>query len=228
MHTGWSDGKSTIQEMVYAAKRLGHKFIAITDHGGNLKIAHSLDEKRMLQQKKEIEKANKKSHVKIFFGIEANIRDDGTLDISEKSLKEVDVVLASIHSGFKQDKEKMTMRVLKALDNRHVSILAHPTGRLLLQRQGFQMDMEKIMEKARERNIAMEINAHPQRLDLNDAHVRMAVERKVKLSIGTDSHSKEQLENIRYGVFMARRGWAEAKDIINTYPVKKLEKFFRR
>lgn len=228
MHTGWSDGKSTIQEMVYAAKRLGHKFIAITDHGGNLKIAHSLDEKRMLQQKKEIEKANKKSHVKIFFGIEANIRDDGTLDISEKSLKEVDVVLASIHSGFKQDKEKMTMRVLKALDNRHVSILAHPTGRLLLQRQGFQMDMEKIMEKARERNIAMEINAHPQRLDLNDAHVRMAVERNVKLSIGTDSHSKEQLENIRYGVFMARRGWAEAKDIINTYPVKKLEKFFRR
>jgi len=139
-----------------------------------------------------------------------------------------DIVLASIHSGMKQDMEKMTKRVLTALDNRYVSILAHPTGRLLNQRPGIQMDMEKVMEKAKERSIALEINAHPQRLDLNDAHIKMAVERKVKLSIGTDSHAKYQLANIRYGVFMARRGWAEASDIINTYPVKKLEKFVHR
>ena len=228
MHTQWSDGKNTVQEMADEAKKLGHKFIAITDHAGNLKIANSLDAKRILQQKKEIEKVNKSSSIKIFFGLETNIKDDGTLDVSDSSLKEADIVLASIHSGMKQDMEKMTKRVLTALDNRYVSILAHPTGRLLNQRPGIQMDMEKVMEKAKERSIALEINAHPQRLDLNDAHIKMAVERKVKLSIGTDSHAKYQLANIRYGVFMARRGWAEASDIINTYPVKKLEKFMHR
>jgi len=229
MHTKWSDGANTIEEMVQEARKLGHKFIAITDHVGSLKIAGGMDEEKIAEQAREIEKVREKyDDIYIFHGVEANIMKDGSIDVGKEVLKNVDVVLASIHSAFRMEEKEMTARLLKAMDNEYVDIIAHPTCRIIQKREPIKVDMEKVMEKAKENDIVMEINAYPERLDLNDLNVKMAVEYGVKLSIGTDAHAKEHLRFYELGTAVARRGWATKKDIINTYDVDKLKRMFEK
>ena len=229
MHTKWSDGANSIEEMVMEARRLGHKFIAITDHVGSLKIAGGMDEEDVMEQAKEIEKVREKfDDIYIFHGIEANIMKDGRLDVSNNLLKQVDVVLASVHSAFRMEEKEMTARVIKAIENEYVDILAHPTCRIIQKREPIKVDMEKVLEAARDNNVIMEINAYPDRLDLNDIHTKMAVERGVKISIGTDAHNKSHLKFYELGIAVARRGWAKKEDVINTYSVEKLRKMFEK
>jgi len=229
MHTKWSDGNNTILEMALAAKKLGHEYICLTDHvGKTFRIANSLDEKRVKKQRKEIEKANKSlKGIIILQGGEVNIMDGGNLDMKDSVLKELDIVLASIHSGFKNSREKLTKRIIAAMENEHVDIIAHPTGRLINQRPAYELDFEKILEKAKETKTVLEINTHPERMDLNDTNVRTALKYGIKLSIGTDSHDAGQLRNYRLGIAIARRAWANSKDIINTYPVKDMLKLLK-
>ena len=227
MHTKWSDGANTIEEMVQEARRLGHKFIAITDHVGSLKIAGGMDEESVKEQAKEIEKMREKyDDIHIFHGIEANIMKDGSLDVSNDLLKEVDIVLASIHSAFRMDEKEMTARVIKAIEHPYVDIIAHPTCRIIQKREPIKVDMEKVLEAAKDNNVIMEINAYPDRLDLNDIHTKMAIERGVKVSIGTDAHNKSHLKFYELGIAVARRGWARREDVINTYDVEKLMRLF--
>ena len=229
MHTKWSDGANTIEEMVQEAKKLGHKFIAITDHVGSLKIAGGMDEEDVKEQAKEIEKIREKyDDIYIFHGVEANIMKDGSLDVSNSLLKEVDLVLASVHSAFRMDEKEMTKRVIKAIEHEYVDIIAHPTCRIIQKREPIKLDIEKVFEAAKENEVIMEINAYPDRLDLNDIHTKMAIEMGIKISIGTDAHSKDHLKFYELGVAVARRGWAEKKDIINTYNIEELRKLFQK
>lgn len=226
MHTKWSDGNSTILEMALAAKKLGHEYICITDHVGNtFRIANSLDEKRIKKQRKEINNVNRKLNgIVVLQGGEVNIMDDGTLDMKDSVLKELDIVLASIHSGFKNSKEKLTKRITMAMENEHVDIIAHPTGRLISQRPAYEIDFGKILEKAKETKTVLEINAYPERMDLNDINAKSAIKAGIKMSIGTDSHDTSQLRNYRLGIAIARRAWAGKQDIINTYSLKDMLK----
>ncbi|MBI2110613.1 DNA polymerase/3'-5' exonuclease PolX [Candidatus Woesearchaeota archaeon] len=227
VHTNWSDGSNTIKEMAEACK--GYKYIAICDHGGPIKIANGLDEKRVLNQIKEIDKLNKKINgIRILKGSEVEILKDGSLGLKNDVLKQLDVVIGSVHTGFKSGEKEMTNRILRAFDNSYLNILGHPTGRLIHRRDPYRVDMQAVFDKAKERNIALEINAFPDRLDLDDAHVRDAVKNKVKLAIGSDAHAKEHLNYFELGVSVARRGWAEKKDIINCLSLKELRKFLER
>ncbi len=229
MHTKWSDGANTIEEMVEEARRLGHKFIAITDHVGSLKIAGGMDEEDVKEQAKEIEKLREKyNDIHIFHGVEANIMKDGSLDVSNDLLKEVDIVLASVHSAFRMEEKEMTERVIKAIEHPYVDIIAHPTCRIIQKREPIKIDMDRVLEAARDNGVIMEINAYPDRLDLNDIHTKMAIENGVKVSIGTDAHNKEHLKFYELGIAVARRGWARKEDVINTYDVEKLMKLFEK
>ncbi|KAA0002668.1 MAG: DNA polymerase/3'-5' exonuclease PolX [Thermoplasmata archaeon] len=229
MHTKWSDGAHTIEEMVKEAIRLGHSFIAITDHIGTLKIAGGMGEEEIRKQMKEIALLNEKyDDFRIFHGVEVNILKDGSLDMSRDVLKDIDVVIASIHSAFRQPMEEMTERLLKALENDVVDILAHPTARIIYKREGIKFDVEKVFDAAKENEVILEINAQPDRLDLNDILAKKAIEQGLKLSIGTDAHNKESLRYIELGLAVARRAWAEKKDIVNTYSIKELEKIFSK
>ncbi|HDS60001.1 MAG TPA: DNA polymerase/3'-5' exonuclease PolX [Thermoplasmatales archaeon] len=227
MHTTWSDGNHSVAEMVEEAVALGHEFIAITDHVGSLKVAGGLDQKDLEEQGEEIA-AVREEHpeIHIFHGLEANVMKDGSLDVGEGVLDMVDVVLASVHSAFRMDQKSMTERVIRAIEHPRVNILAHPTCRIIQKREPIQLDVERVLEASRENQVVMEINAFPERLDLNDVHVKMAVERGVKLSIGTDAHRRDHLRYYRLGIAVARRGWAEADDVINTYSVQQLQKLF--
>ena len=229
MHTKWSDGSNTIMEMALAAKKLGFGYICITDHvGDTFKIANSLNEKRIKKQRKEIDKINNKiKNFTVLQGGEVNIKSDGSLDMKDSVLRNLDIVLAAIHSGFKNPKEKITQRLVKAMENEHVDIIAHPFGRLLSTRPAYEMDFDRILGKARQTKTVLEINSYPERLDLNDVHVRAAINTKVKLSIGTDSHDADQLRYYKLGIATARRGWAAKKDIINTYPLKEMLKLLK-
>lgn len=225
MHTKWSDGSNSIEEMAGEAKKLGYEYICITDHAGKLKIANSLDEKRILNQIKEIDKINKQiKGIKILKGAEVNIKNDGSLDVKDNVLKELDVVTASIHSGFKNTKEKLTTRTVKAMENENVDVIAHPTGRLIQKRPAYEIDFDKIFAKAKETGTCMEVNSFPNRLDLKDMHVRAAIKNGVKLTISTDAHNTGHLRFMKFGIATARRGWAEKKDILNTLPLKKFLK----
>ena len=229
MHTKWSDGANTIEEMVEEARKMGHEFIAITDHVGSLKIAGGMDEDEIRKQMREVEKVNEKyDDIHVFYGVEVNIMKDGSLDMGKSVLKDVDVVVAGIHSGLRMSEEEMTARMIKAMESGVVNIIAHPTGRIIQRREGIKLDFEKVFDAAKENGVIMEINAQPARLDLNDVHVKRAVEKGLKLSIGTDAHNLSNLHYINLGVAVARRGWAEKKDIINTYSIKKLEKLFEK
>ncbi|MAG50244.1 DNA polymerase III [archaeon] len=222
VHTNWSDGSSSIEEMAKSAKKFGYQYLGICDHAGRLKIATCLDEKRLLKQIKEIEKVNKKfSNFEILKGAEVDILSDGKLATSDKILKKLDIVSASIHFGFKKDN---TDRILKALENKYLNIICHPTGRLINQRNPYKVDLRKVYKKAKENNKFLEINSYPNRLDLSDVNVKEAISENVKIAISTDSHNVNQLRFIELGIAVARRGWARKKDIVNTYNLKDIKK----
>lgn len=216
MHTHWSEGEETMEKMAIACKKLGYKYIAITDHTSGLGIAHGLKGEDVQEYINEARHLSKKLGIKILAGAEVNIMADGSLDLSDKYLAKLDFVIASVHSGFRQEKEKMTQRIIKAITNTNVNALGHPTGRLIEKRNGIEADWEKIFQIAGKNKVAMEINAQADRLDLNDSMILLAKKYRVKFIINTDSHSISQLQNMRYGVAMARRGWCEKKDILNT------------
>ncbi len=229
MHTVYSDGKHTIEEMARAAKEMGYEYIAITDHSKRLTVAKGLDEKRVLQQFEEIDRLNEKiDGITILKGMEVDILEDGTLDMSDEILAQMDVVLGAVHYKFNLPKEKQTARVLRAMDNKYLNIIAHPTGRMINMREPIALDMVKILEHAKECGVVMEINSQPDRLDLNDIHAKMAKELGVKMAINTDSHNIFSLYYIEYGINQARRGWCEKEDIINTLPLSKLKKILKR
>ncbi|MFA5871337.1 MAG: DNA polymerase/3'-5' exonuclease PolX [Parcubacteria group bacterium] len=226
MHTTYSDGAHTVLEMAEAAKKLGRKYIAITDHVGHLKIAGAMDVKTIERQWREIEKVDKElAGIKIFKGCEVDINPDGTIALADKYLAKFDIVLGSIHSNFKMPKAEMTKRLVRAMENSHVDIISHPTGRVIHQRAGYELDLEEIFRAAVRTKTILEINSFPDRLDLNDINTRRAIERGVKLSLGTDAHSKTQLHYLDLGIAQARRGWATKKDIVNCLDEKKLVGF---
>ncbi|HJX96492.1 MAG TPA: DNA polymerase/3'-5' exonuclease PolX, partial [Candidatus Acidoferrum sp.] len=221
MHTTASDGKNSIEEMAEAARKLGHQYIAITDHSKAVTVANGLDEKRMAAHIKEIHKASDKGlGIRVLAGAEVDIMKEGSLDYSDELLAQLDVVVCSIHSYFNLDRAAMIERMLAAIENPYTQIIAHPTGRLLLRRDPFDYDMEKILEACAKHGVAMECNSYPDRLDLKDVYLRMCKDRGVKVVISTDSHNAGNLAFIRYGVTMARRGWLEKRDVINTLPTE--------
>ena len=219
MHTTASDGKNSIEEMGQAAKDLGYDYIALTDHSQAVTVANGLDEKRTLEQIKKIHAA-KVPGITLLAGSEVDIRKDGTLDLEDHVLAELDVVVASIHSYMNLARAEMTARYLAAIENPYTQIIAHPTGRLVLRREAFEYDMEAVLDACAKHGVAMECNAYPDRLDLRDVHLRMAKQRGVKIVISTDSHTTRNLQFMKYGVETARRGWIEKKDVINTLPLK--------
>ncbi len=222
MHTVASDGHNTIEEMAHAAKKLGYEYIAITDHSKAVTVAGGLDEKQTIEQIRKIHEANRKIEgIRILASSEVDILKSGKLDLDDEVLAQLDIVLCSIHSFMNLDRAAMTERLLAAIENPHTQIVAHPTGRLLLRREGYSFDMEKVFEAARRHGVAMETNAYPDRLDLNDVHLRMAKEHGVTITISTDSHSTKNLVYMKYGVDTARRGWIERKDVLNTLPYEK-------
>ena len=228
MHTKWSDGQASIEQMVLAAQKFGYEYIATTDHSKSERIANGMDEKKLADYIKAVRKAQEKVSIKLFAGAEVSILKDGSFDYADKDLKKLDIVVASVHSRFKQSKEEMTKRVLKALDNPYVRILGHPTGRLINVRNPFEIDLDAVFAKAEKNNIALEINSNPPRLDLKDSHIRQAIEKGCLLSIDTDAHAPKQLEFMEYGIAQARRGWATSKNIVNSWPLKEFEKWLRR
>jgi len=229
MHSKFSDGSHSIEEMARTARELGHKIIAITDHMGPLKIAHALDEKKLKKYIKEIEKVRKKvPDINILIGAEVDIDKNGRLTATNSMLKKLDIVLAAVHSAFKQDEKTMTKRLIHAFENYPVNIFAHPTGRILQARKGYQFNLEKVFQAAKDNDIFLEANACPERLDLDGEHIRKALEYKCKFSLGTDAHNKDQLRFINLGTAMARRGWAEKKHILNTWTIKKIEKAIKK
>ncbi len=226
MHSTWSDGANSIAEMANAAHALGYHSIAITDHVGSLVVAGSMNKARILQQWKEIDKLNKTSPIQILKGAEVNIKADGSLDLEASLLPGFDVVLISLHSALKQPRATMMARLEKAFSHDHVHIFAHPSGRQINERPGADFDYQKLFDFAKQHNIILEINAQPKRLDLADIHAKAAIEASCTLSIGTDSHTADSLQLMKYGVSVARRAWAEKENIINTFTTKKLNKVF--
>lgn len=228
-HSTWSDGVNTIEEMVGEARSLGHDYIAITDHMGSLKVAGGMERGEVLQQKKEIERVRGQyEDIHVLHGGEANIMKDGSLDVGKEILEELDIVLASIHSSFRMSEKDMTNRVVKAMENEYVNILAHPTCRKIYRREPININMAKMLEAARENKVILEINADPERLDLKDTNVKKAVDQGVKLSIGTDSHTKNSLRYWELGAAVARRGWAKKEDIVNTYSFEELQRTLKK
>ena len=228
-HTSASDGHNTLREMALAAKARGLEYLAITDHSRRLAMAHGLDPRRLEQQMAEIDVVNRELRgITLLKGIEVDILEDGSLDLPDSILSKLDLVVAAVHGGFGLSRARQTARVLKALDNPHVSILAHPTGRLLGEREACELDMLAVVRKAKRRGMALELNAHPDRLDLNDVHCRMAKDEGVLVAVGSDAHGVDGFEVLRYGVGQARRGWLEKKDVLNARPLAKLRSWLAR
>jgi len=230
-HTDWDGGENSIEEMAKKAMELGYEYIGIADHA-KLPIEHGLDEKRIMKQHEEISKINEKfkkqgTNFIVLHGCEVNILEDGSVDIKDEVLEKLDYVIAGAHSFFKMTREEMTKRMIKVMENPNVDIISHPTGRLIGRRDEFQMDFDKILETAKKTGTILEINSYPERLDLRDLYIRRAKNEGVKMIINTDSHRKEQLNLMEYGVAQARRGWAEKSDIINTEPADKLLDYFK-
>jgi DNA polymerase (family 10) len=228
-HTVYSDGNNSIEEMAASARLLGHSFIAITDHVGALTIAHAMNEKTVRKQFNEIDRLQKKfPGLRILKGMEVDIKKSGELNAGSRILRMAEVVYGSIHHGFRGSERENTHRVCRALENRYLSIMGHPTNRKIGKREPLALDLGRIFEKARENNVALEVNGMPERLDLNDANARAAVEAGCLLALGTDAHNKSQLRYIDLAVATARRGWAEKKNVINTFGEKKLDGFLQR
>lgn len=223
MHTTWSDGIASIEEMARAARSRGYRYILITDHTQSLGVTGGLSPARLRQQRQEIDAVNARlSDIRILQGAEVEIRADGALDFADDVLASLDLVLAALHTGLRQERDRATARMLAAIRNPHVDIIAHPSGRLIGERDGADLDWDVILRAAAETRTILEINAHPSRLDLNDLHARRAIELGGKLSIGTDSHEPAGLDVMFYGVAVARRAWATPEDVVNTWPLERL------
>ena len=227
VHSNMSDGTETIETMAGSAEKIGYDYVGITDHSQSLKIARGLSEERVVKKIKEIENLNKKfDNFRVLCGTECDIKPDGTLDYRDKVLKMFDFVIVGIHTAFKMNQKQATERIIRGMENENAHILAHPTCRILMRRAPFELDMDSIFDAARETNTYLEINAFPDRLDLNDLHTKQAKDKKVKFAIGTDAHNLNHLKFMQYGVATARRGWLEKKDILNTQSIKEIEKIF--
>jgi DNA polymerase (family 10) len=228
IQTNWTDGENSIREMAEAAKKLGLKYIAITDHTKSLAMTGGLDERKLLEQMAEIDKVQKQvSGIKILKGSEVNILKDGTLDISDEVLAKLDIVGAAVHSNFNMSEADMTARIIRAMENPNVDIIFHPTGRVIKKREPYKIDIDKIIKAAKRTKTVLEIDAYPDRLDLKDEHVRKAVEEGVKLSIDSDSHSVNHIKFLEFGIAQARRGWASRDDVINTRDWKSMLKLLK-
>jgi DNA polymerase (family 10) len=221
MHTVETDGRNTIEEMAAAARERGYKYVAITDHSKNLAFANGLDDERAVKHIERIRAANDATEgIRILAGIEVDILADGALDLSDDVLAQMDLVIASVHSHFNQSAQEMTDRLVKAISNPNVSVIGHPTGRILLRRDPYAFDMDAVLHAAARNKVAMEQNAYPDRLDLCDRHLRQAKQAGVKIVINTDSHHTTHMEKMRYGVLQARRAWLTTADVLNTLPAK--------
>jgi DNA polymerase (family 10) len=228
VHTEWSEGRDTIEAMALAAREFGYEYIGIADHSVGRGIANGLNAERLRQQIAKIKELNGKlDGIRVLCGIEVDIRADGTLDLPDDVLAELDIVTGAVHSGLNESQEKMTGRIIKAIENPNVDVIAHPTGRLLPGREPVNADMEAIFEAAARTGTLLEINAMPSRLDLKDIHTHRARELGVKIIINTDAHSAEHLKFMRFGVAVARRGWCEKHDIINTWPLAEFLEYLK-
>jgi DNA polymerase (family 10) len=232
VHSNWNGGSQSIREIAAAARELGYEYVGISDHTKFLKIEHGLDEEQLRARNKEIEEINlefKKSGINftVLKGCEANIMADGTLDIADEVLAEMDYVIAGVHSQFKMPRAEMTQRIITAMENPLVDIISHPTGRLLKKREEYDISLDKILEAARATRTVLEINAYPERLDLNDLNIRVCKNMGIKMVINTDTHQVDQLWLMPFGIAQARRGWAEKQDIANAWPVAKLLKMLK-
>lgn len=230
MHSTWSDGKLSIVDMAREARRRGHRYVAITDHSVSLGIANGLSVERLLDQAEEIREANRVlgGSIAILHGTEMEIRADGSLDFPDDILEQLDFVIASLHVSLSQPREQVTARALNAIKNPHVDMLAHPTGRLLPDREGADLDIERVLSAAKETDTILEINANPQRLDLRDTHVRRAVELGVKVAVNTDAHRAHELDYLHYGIAVAQRGWLPSENVVNTWTLERLRAHLAR
>jgi DNA polymerase (family 10) len=229
VHSGWTDGTASIEAMAAAAQACGYEYMALTDHSRRVAMAHGLDPARVSRQIREIDKLNSKlKGFTILKGIEVDILKDGSLDLPDSTLAKLDVVVASVHSFFDLPREAQTDRVVRAMQNRHFSILGHPTGRLIGEREAYNIDMERIISAAHDLGCYLEINAQPERLDLNDIHAHAAKSKGVKLAVSTDSHTVDSFQYIRFGIDQARRAWLTADDVINTRSLAQLRKLLKR
>ncbi|MDY6816668.1 MAG: DNA polymerase/3'-5' exonuclease PolX [Pseudomonadota bacterium] len=228
-HSNASDGQHSLKQMAEAAAECGYEYLSINDHSRHVTVAHGLDKKRLLEQIREIDKLNERlDGIVLLKSIELDILENGSLDLPDSVLKELDFTVCAVHYKFNLSRSKQTQRILRAMDNPYFNILAHPTGRLINEREPYEIDLGKIMEVANERGCILELNAHPYRLDLTDESCMMAREVGVKMSISTDSHSTSNLNFMRFGINQARRGWLEAKDVINTLGLADLKKVLMR
>ena len=229
VHTTASDGKNDLREMAETAARRGYRYLAITDHTKHVTIAHGLDERRLSKQLDQIDRLNDEfDGICLLKSAEVDILADGSLDLSDRILKRLDFVVGAGHPASDLDEKRQTERILKAMDNRYFTILAHPSGRLLGERSAHPVDLDRVVAGAKERGCFLELNAHPARLDIDDVHCKMAKDMGVLVSIATDAHSTMGLDMMRYGIGQARRGWLEPKDVLNTRALAALKRLFRR
>jgi DNA polymerase (family 10) len=229
VHTEWSDGTLPIEDMVDAARGRGYEYVCITDHSGGIGVAGGLSVERILEQIEVVHEVARASwDIHVLAGSEVDIKRDGSLDFPDEVLERLDWVIASVHSGFNQPEEQMTQRIVRAMENPHVDAIGHPTGRLIGKREPYALDIEAIFAAAARTKTALEINSFPERLDLVDVHARRAKDLGVMLVIDTDAHAPIHMDNIRYGVAMARRGWAEPENVLNTWSFESLQAWIRR
>jgi len=229
MHTTETDGKDDIRAMADAAKAAGLEYIAITDHSQSLAMANGLDERRALAHASRVRAVDAEGlGIRLLAGIECDIRSDGTLDLADDCLAALDIVVVSVHSAFNQERQQMTDRVLRALSNPHVDVLGHPTGRMILKRPPYAIDIEAVVDGAARHGVALEINCQVHRLDLNDVHAKLARDRGVPLLISSDAHSRNAFPRLRWGVLVGRRAWLRREDVLNTRPFDEFRAALRR
>ena len=228
-HTNLTDGQHTLEEMVESARRRGYEYVGITEHSKHVTIAHGLDAAAMFKRLKEVDRLNKKlKGITVLKSIEVDILEDGSLDMADDVLKELDITVCAVHSKFNLPSSRQTERIIRAMDNPYFNILAHPTGRLINERNPYEVDMEALLKAAQERGCIMELSAHPLRLDLTDYSCKLAKEIGVRVAISTDAHSIADFDYMRFGVAQARRGWLEPEDVINIKGLEKLKKLINR
>ncbi|MBI3975102.1 MAG: DNA polymerase/3'-5' exonuclease PolX [Armatimonadetes bacterium] len=228
MHTRWSDGSDSAEQMAKAAKALGYQYIAITDHSQSLKFAGGVTIEELRAHAREVKRVGERVGIAVLIGTECEVAPDGRLDYPDEVLAELDIVLAAVHSHFRMSEEEMTRRLVRAMESPHVHLVAHPTGRLLSQRESYAVNVETLIETARRTGTALEINAGPERLDLRDSQARLARERGVRLAINTDAHTRDELRYMEFGIGTARRGWVQPADVLNSLPLEALRVALRK